>query len=931
MQRLRRFTFDSSESRRAGLLFSYYFFIVATLLVVKPVANSFFIQNVGIGQLPIAFGMVALSSIGFLFFYLRLLEKTNLKKTIFTTISACIFSLIVFWGLYHKYNIPALNYLLYVWVALYGAIAASQFWLMANTIFDSREAKKNFGFIGAGGISGGIAGGYITSLLADAIGTRQLLLVAAAFLLINLFLLPAIWKFSAKNTGAKRSRKEVKNKTLHQKMKQLTTSPHVLYIAGIVGIGIMVSTLAEFQFRSIASATFQNKDELTRFFGLWQSNLSLVALLIQLFLTAKFLNRVGVIASLFILPVALLGSSVLLITTPVLTSAIILRLFDGSLKQSIYKAGMELLFLPIPAALKNQTKGFTDIFIANMATGISGVILLGLSAISGFSLVTISLINIALIAIWFFLLHKIRFSYVQLFRRAIETRTLNLDDISIRYEPGDLILLLKTAIDNGNERQILYILSLLSGHAHPDMVPLVQNLLTFRSTAVRIQALQIAQHLKTSAVEPEALAIINTASHRLRQEAMYYLYCLAKNKKEFLNAFLLSPNPQLHWCGLMCAARGAHKNETVRTLILKGEWFNLLYDETNSFTKSQITFIKVQMCHVIGTAKQQSLYTHLTRLLEDKNDFVATAAIFNAGELAAPEFVPTLIQKLNNKNLSQAARKALIQMGDVVIDRVVECLEDEALPDKMRRRLVRVLSRITSQKSADTLIRFLDRAKPNTYHFVLKGISRIKSVNHKVLIDRLVITAQIWETLRVWYSLYIINKILFQDSRRHLSVSTDNDDAGALLRKSINEKQDQIYSELFRLLGLLHSQQDMWNAFRRLESRSSILRANAIEFLENVLESKLKTFVIPVIEQPAISNMRERYRELSENPLANTQNAFHTLLAESDKWLKACTLHYLKETRHQDYLSEVDNLITQHENRMKQSAHYVIKQRTHYG
>nr|WP_262496369.1 hypothetical protein [Nonlabens ulvanivorans] len=36
---------------------------------------------------------------------------------------------------------------------------------MANVIFNIREAKRLFGFIGAGGIAGGIAGGYVTSIL----------------------------------------------------------------------------------------------------------------------------------------------------------------------------------------------------------------------------------------------------------------------------------------------------------------------------------------------------------------------------------------------------------------------------------------------------------------------------------------------------------------------------------------------------------------------------------------------------------------------------------------------------------------------------------------------------------------------------------------------------------------------------------------------
>jgi AAA family ATP:ADP antiporter len=70
----------------------------------------------------------------------------------------------------------------YLFGQIYGILLISQFWTLANIIFDPRQAKRLFGFIGGGASLGGIAGGSITSLLAPVIGNANLMLVSAAVL-----------------------------------------------------------------------------------------------------------------------------------------------------------------------------------------------------------------------------------------------------------------------------------------------------------------------------------------------------------------------------------------------------------------------------------------------------------------------------------------------------------------------------------------------------------------------------------------------------------------------------------------------------------------------------------------------------------------------------------------------------------------------------
>ena len=63
-----------------------------------------------------------------------------------------------------------------------GVLLISQFWTVANVVYDPRQAKRMFGFIGGGAPLGGIVGSLILTMYTATIGTTNLLLVSAVLL-----------------------------------------------------------------------------------------------------------------------------------------------------------------------------------------------------------------------------------------------------------------------------------------------------------------------------------------------------------------------------------------------------------------------------------------------------------------------------------------------------------------------------------------------------------------------------------------------------------------------------------------------------------------------------------------------------------------------------------------------------------------------------
>ena len=178
MKKLFRKLFDIREGEVAvvTLMFFYGFLIIASLSVLKPVRSSLFLVRFGYEKLPFVYVLVAFFSALVAVVYAKFSKKVRLNRLIQITLFISVASLLAFWSLlYSGYESGWFLYAFYIWVAIFGVFTGTQFWLLANEIYNAREAKRLFGLIGAGAISGGILGGYLTSFLAPRLSTENMI------------------------------------------------------------------------------------------------------------------------------------------------------------------------------------------------------------------------------------------------------------------------------------------------------------------------------------------------------------------------------------------------------------------------------------------------------------------------------------------------------------------------------------------------------------------------------------------------------------------------------------------------------------------------------------------------------------------------------------------------------------------------------------
>lgn len=401
--------YRQEEYKKVLLLQLNIFLIISVLLLLKPLATSHLLSVYGVDILPEAFGWIAGGAIVVHMVLVQLRRWVSPIELIYVT---HIFNLLCLaaWA-YLQMNDSmrsSLSLLTYVYVNLFSLVTVTLFFQYCQSLLSIREAKRVLAQVGAGAIAGGVFGGYFASGLVLIVGNIGLILASILFILLSLLIMYIVEKHYADSIVPDPIDRE-SNRTLLRTLKH----HHVWHIAGIIGVGVIVSKLVDYQFNTLAHKYIPTEDELTAFFGFWFSNMNVIGLLIQLFITQRIVDRIGVTKAMSLFPVLLLIGTMAILILPVLATGVLIKLLDGSLKQSIYKTTTEINIMPLPTQLRDRAKTLVDLVVDSLATGIAGIIIYMLVNKIALPLWTVSFATLLCIALWLVFIFRSRATYVK--------------------------------------------------------------------------------------------------------------------------------------------------------------------------------------------------------------------------------------------------------------------------------------------------------------------------------------------------------------------------------------------------------------------------------------------------------------------------------------------------------------------------------------
>lgn len=855
------FGLRDDEIRISFLMLSYIFIIITVLLIVKPTVNALFISELRADNLPFGYLLVAGVAVLSSFFYNKAIRKLSLVKV--TIISLTTFSLaFVILGFLIKYTIvtPWILYFYYVFISLFAVVATSQFWLFANMVFNAREAKRNFGFIGAGAIAGGIFGGYLTSIIASNFGNEFAVFLAALLILFCIPILKKVYHLKIQFLNVFKRKQIIANQENLESssLRLIANSKHLTYISLITGIGVIVAKLVDFQFSDFADKAIPDSDELAAFFGFWFSTFNVFALVIQLFFTNKILSRLGVSSTLLILPLVIAFGSLLFLTFPELWVLILIKGIDGSAKQSINKAAVELSIMPIPLLEKNQAKSYIDVVVDSLATGFAGFLLIFLIKRLDLNSSYITVIILLFTFIWILLIYRLREAYFNSFKINIQ-KTLTFDKKNAKNKSTEnTVADVKNVLENGDETSILNILNRLKDYKQTTFNTKISKLLKHPSNQVKTEAIKFLSAFEQLDILDLITPLVNSDDSKLVFVALDYILEHSPNSTELhFKMYLEHQNKQIAHFALLALAKQSSSNSKLKEKYHLLDRLEISVAALNSEnSKIDEEFLGVLLMS-IAYAKLTNYYKFISKYLksDDKNNvkYATKAAGISSDEL----FIEDLLVLLEVKQHRKRAVKALKNYGPRIIDILLQIDKNNQLNPSIRKYLPKVIESFNNEKAVRILTKLLSSKNAVTRLEASKSLKKLNINNQKIHISIRIIKNYVLSESKFYKSTLEIISSMQSD------IHKENENEEIITNTLVYEAKKNILVALekvlennlkciFNLLSLIYNEEDIHMTYVGIQSEIKEAKINSLEFLDNILENKLKMMVLPVIENYVI-------------------------------------------------------------------------------
>ncbi len=396
------------EFKPVLLMMTFSFFIGLSLTFYFTASNAIFLKHFPPRMIPVSF--IASGIIVYLAWWLfsKMDKRASLSlqvtvKFIFVFLSVLAISI----GVWAR-DSSVLAFILYTWVRVMVYITLVNFWGLAGRIFNIRQGKRIFSLISVGEVVSIIIGYFSIPFILKVIRVSDVLFLASGSLFICVVVVIVIFRTFKTQLPAGRPQPPKAVVASEWNYWNLLRKPYFRLISLMALLPIFGYLFVDYLFLAQLKREFVNDPTtIARFLGIFLGFLAVLELLFKLF-SGRILNRYGLKPSLLALPVILLFSIFMAAVFGTVYGMVgmffsfiaLARLFERSIRGSVYEPGFQLLYQPVPTEqrlpFQNQIEGIPKA----SGTVLTGVVILVFSAIPWFNLVWFNWLFILVLGFW---------------------------------------------------------------------------------------------------------------------------------------------------------------------------------------------------------------------------------------------------------------------------------------------------------------------------------------------------------------------------------------------------------------------------------------------------------------------------------------------------------------------------------------------------
>jgi len=429
------------------------------------VASSLFVDRIGSTGLPFSYILVGLVASPLYFWFSKIADQQSrpqLARSILlvTAVTFVILRLLL------TADVTLTYYVIYIlayfqWTLQLDVVLPS----LISDYYTSREYNRYTHFITMAQALGGLMGGAIVGLLAERLGSSNLLLLVPPLAMLIL------WRVMDLETHeqpigsvvARSFTQPVNPEPRRISRRALWKEyPLIRLLATSVFLWIVLYSLAEYRYFDVYSSRYEGRlGELTAFLGRFSAVNSVVQFLALYFLTRKIVNDLGVRQSTLLYPFTTFLCFVGLSFSPSFPIAVATQINSATIETTLNQPIHTLFYNPIPQRIIGTVRTLCDGFSYSAGLVVVGVVLLVSQTLEAKASTT--QLGVLLSLIYLGVRYLLSAEYFRTLVANLGSEDLDLDDVREGFAsiPSEQLKVLIQQFQTGNDTQRQKILELI--------------------------------------------------------------------------------------------------------------------------------------------------------------------------------------------------------------------------------------------------------------------------------------------------------------------------------------------------------------------------------------------------------------------------------------------------------------------------------------
>ncbi len=739
-------------------------------------------------------------------------------------------------------------FVLYMWTGFVATLVVPSFWTVIDRALRIGEAKRVFGAIGAGGVLGAMVGSAIAGALGSLIPAHYLVTVGAgAFAIATVVAVLLVPRDVLAEPPVRRRRAESLSRGSRRYVR-------LLLVLGVVST--VVLTFGDLTFKRVIGERLPS-GELATVFGAIYTGLNAIGLVIQVAVTPRLLARWGVGAALTILPLIVVASALGFAITGATVAVIALKVGDGGLRHSLHRVTSEILYLPVPTAVRDGWKLVADALGQRGGQALAALAVFGLASLDGARIVAAAtaLVGIA----WLAAIAMTRRAYIAQFRDTLQAGEIQ-RDVALPPLDADSTALLHELVASPDEVEALaaldllarrsripalvfyhprevvvrHALSLLDGELQPEVARVLGQLLEHRDPQIRAAAL--AASTRTGGGHERLLAARDDEAPEVRAVATVALHDEA---------------------GIAALAAGSPAE-------------------------------RLALADAIAFMPEERFRATLYDLLASGEPAAARRVLRVLARVPALADLDRLIPLLADPRLRGDVRSVFLAVGPRGLDALVAALDDPGTPIAVRRHLPRTISRFRSPAAAAALVSRLPHEPDGRTEFkLLRALGRMRADDPSLPIDP--------DPMREYLARAVRDAARYATLADYLSIAHEVSPTSDLIREILAEKRRTAVEHAFRALGIMFPLDGLRSAHDALVEGDESRRAAAREIVEAVAPADERAPLLAIVDDISPEQRRAQLGSLAAGPFRSYEAFVAALLADPSESLRCVVARHVAE------------------------------------